>query len=140
MSAWHAEHATDAAASATAVWKRCYADASAWSKWNPEIREASLEGPFEVGTVANVRFRTGARLRFTLVEVERERVFTDEARLPGARLGHRHVIEPSGDGVRLINRLYLDGPLARLYALLVGRRARRALPEMQRLIAELARS
>ena len=62
------------------VWERCYADARAWPEWNPELASTRLEGPFEVGTVARVRFRTGLRLKFRLVEVERERVFTDEAR------------------------------------------------------------
>ena len=81
--------------------------------------------------------RTGLRLRFTLVEVEPERAFTDEARLPGARMGHRHVIEPVDEGVRLVNTIYIDGPLAWLWSRAMGKRAARALPEAQRRIAEL---
>ena len=68
-----------------------------------------------------MRFRTGLRLRFTLTEVEPERVFTDESRLPGARMGHRHELQPlparDGEpaGVRLVNTIYIRGPLARLW-------------------------
>jgi hypothetical protein len=135
---WSTTHGLEASVSATAVWSRCYADAEAWPEWNRELAEASLEGPFERGSRARVKFRTGLRLRFTLVEVEPERVFTDEARLPGARMGHRHEIEPKGDGVRLVNTIYIDGPLAWLWSRIMGPRARRALPDAQRRIAELS--
>ena len=121
------------------VWRRAYEDAAAWPRWNTELASAELEGPFDAGTTARVRFRTGLRLRFTLVEVEEGRVFTDEARLPGARMGHRHVVEPlPGGGTRLTNRIYIRGPLARLWWLVMGRRARRALATGQPLIAEVA--
>jgi hypothetical protein len=120
------------------VWSRCYADASSWPEWNREISAASLEGPFERGSRARVKFRTGLRLRFTLVEVEPERVFTDEARLPGARMGHRHEIERTDEGVRLTNTIYIDGSLSWLWSRLIGRRARRVLPDAQRRIVELA--
>ena len=67
---------------ASEVWSRAYADASAWPAWNDALAAASLDEPFVVGSRARVRFRTGLRLRFTLTEVESERVFTDESRLP----------------------------------------------------------
>ena len=124
---------------APAVWDHAYADASAWPLWNDALAAASLDGPFAVGSRARVRFRTGLRLRFELVEVEPGRVFTDESRLPGARMGHRHVLEPTADGVRLVNEIYIRGPLARLWALLLGPQARRGLPGWQRRAAELAR-
>ena len=121
------------------IWERCYADARAWPEWNPELAVASLDGPFETGAVARVRFRTGLRLRFRLVEVEAPRLFTDEARLPGARMGHRHMLEPSGAGTRLVNTIYIEGPLAALWSRVMGGRAARALPESQRRIVELSR-
>jgi hypothetical protein len=107
--------------------------------WNDALASASLDGPFAVGSCARVRFRTGLRLRFTLVEVQPERVFTDESRLPGARMGHRHALEPLDDGVRLVNTIYIDGPLARLWALVLGPPAKRGLARWQRRAAALAR-
>ena len=65
-------------------------------------------------------------------------MFTDEARLPGARMGHRHLLEPTDDGVRLVNTIYIDGPLAPLWSRVMGPRAARALPDAQRRIEELA--
>lgn len=129
-----------AGVSAEAVWSRAYADACAWPHWNDALVSAELKGPFEVGSRARVRFRTGLRLRFTLVEVESERLFTDESPLPGARMGHRHAIEPTADGVRLTNTIYIEGPTARLWGLVLGRQAKRGLPGWQRKAAELAKA
>jgi hypothetical protein len=123
---------------ASAIWSRAYADASAWPLWNDALAAASLDEPFVVGSRARVRFRTGLRLRFALVEVEEGRLFTDESRLPGARMGHRHLLEPTDDGVRLVNEIYIRGPLARLWAPLLGPPAKRGLPGWQRRAAALA--
>lgn len=142
---WSTSSSLDAPGlSASAVWSRAYADASAWPLWNDALASASLDGPFAAGSRARVRFRTGLRLRFTLVEVDLERVFTDESRLPGARMGHRHELLPlpardgSPAGVRLVNTIYIRGPLARLWALVLGPQARRGLPGWQRRAAALA--
>jgi len=66
--------------------------------WNAEIKTARLDGPLALGARARIVFRTGLRLRFSVVEFEQGRLFTDEARLPGARMGHRHLVEPGVDG------------------------------------------
>jgi len=123
------------------VWARAYADPSAWPAWNPEIESASLDGPLGPHAVARIRFRTGARMRFKVVEYEEGRLFTDEARLPGARMGHRHVLEPHGTGgSRLRNTIYVRGPLAALWARVLGRRAAAALPASQEAIGRLVAS
>lgn len=136
---WSTSSSYDASGlTASALWSRAYADASAWPLWNDALASASLDEPFSVGSRARVRFRTGLRLRFTLTEVEPERLFTDESRLPGARMGHRHALEPIPNGVRLVNTIYIRGPLARLWATILGPQAKRGLPGWQRRAAALA--
>ena len=121
------------------IWTRAYEDVSAWPRWNGALSSAALDGPFAVGARARVRFTTGLRLWFTLREVEAERLFTDESRLPGGRMGHRHEIAPTADGVRLTNTIYIEGPLTPVWSRVLGPRAARDLPEWQRQIVELAR-
>lgn len=136
---WSTSSSLDApGVTAAAVWSNAYADASAWPAWNDALAAAELLGPFAAGSRARVRFRTGLRLRFRLVEVEPERVFTDESRLPGARMGHRHELEPTADGVRLTNTIYIRGPLARLWAPILGPQAKKGLSSWQRRAAALA--
>jgi hypothetical protein len=123
---------------AHAVWERAYADAAAWPRWNRALAAARLDGPLVAGATAHVRFRTGLRLRFAIVDAQPGHAFTDEARLPGARMGHRHVLEPIDGGVRLRNTIYLDGLLAPLWVPTLGATARRGLPRWQRAAADLA--
>jgi hypothetical protein len=136
---WSTSHTLDVPErTAEEVWAAAYADAAAWPRWNRALASARLDGPLAAGATARVRFRTGLRLRFAIVEVQPGRSFTDEARLPGARMGHRHELEPIAGGVRLRNTIYLDGPLARAWAPVLGRAARRGLPGWQQAAAELA--
>jgi Polyketide cyclase / dehydrase and lipid transport len=140
MSYWEASSGLAAAVDPAAIWETAYADPAAWPEWNPELKRASLDRALGPGAEARVVFRTGLRLRFRVVEFEDGRLFTDEARLPGARMGHRHVVEPDADGgSRLTNTIYVDGPLAALWRRILGPAASRALPASQEAIVALAR-
>ena len=140
MSRWETTSRFEAELEPAAIWERAYADAAAWPKWNAEIRSAELDGPLAAEATARIVFRTGLRLRFRVVECEPGRLFTDEARLPGARMGHRHLIEPVGEaGSRLVNTIYIEGPLSALWRRIIGPAAARALPDAQRAATDLAR-
>jgi Polyketide cyclase / dehydrase and lipid transport len=138
MSRWETKSELVAAVEPSVVWSRAYVDAAAWPRWNREIKSARLEGPLALGATARIVFRTGLRLRFSVVEFEEGRLFTDESRLPGARMGHRHLVEPDGEGSRLVNTIYIEGPLTGLWRRILGGTAARALPDAQRAVVELA--
>lgn len=138
MSRWETTSRHEAAVPPTAVWEKAYADAEAWPQWNAELRSASLDGPLALGARARIVFRTGLRLRFEIVEFEPGRLFTDESRLPGARMGHRHLVEPNANGCRLTNTIYIEGPLAPLWRRILGPAAARTLPDAQRAVIALA--
>lgn len=140
MSRWETTSTLEADVSPAAVWEKAYANVDAWPKWNAEIKRASLDGPLALGATAKIVFGTGLRLRFRVIEFEEGRLFTDESRLPGARMGHRHLIElTESGGSRLINTIYIEGALASLWRRIMGPAAARALPDAQRAIVELAR-
>lgn len=139
MSRWETTSTLEADVSPVTVWERAYADAEMWPEWNAEIKRARLDGPLATGAKAKVVFGTGLRLRFRVVEFEEGRLFTDESRMPGARMGHRHLIEPTeGGGSRLTNTIYIEGALAPLWRRVMGPRAERTLPGAQRAVVELA--
>jgi len=139
MSRWETASSLEAEVAPAVVWERAYRDADAWPRWNAELRSARLDGPLALGAETRIVFRTGLRLRFGVVEFEDGRLFTDEARLPGARMGHRHLVEPTGAGARLTNTIYIDGPLAGLWRRILGPAAARTLPEAQQAVIDLAR-
>ena len=138
MSRWETTSELEAEVAPSAVWRDTYVDAEAWPKWNSQIRSAELDGPLALGASARIVFRAGLRLRFRVVEYEEGRLFTDEARLLGARMGHRHLVEPNGNGSRLVNTIYVEGGLAPLWRRVLGPAAARALPDAQRAVVELA--
>jgi hypothetical protein len=140
MSRWETTSTLEADVPPTAVWERAYANASAWPRWNAEIKRAGLDGPLALDAKAKVVFGTGLRLRFRVVEFEAGRLFTDESRLPGARMGHRHLIEPTeSGGCRLVNTIYIEGALASLWRRIMGPAAVRSLPDAQHAVVDLAR-
>jgi hypothetical protein len=139
MSRWETTSTLEAGATPASIWQRAYADAAAWPKWNAEIKRAELDRPLALGATAKIVFGTGLRLRFHVVEFEDGRLFTDESRLPGARMGHRHLIElTEAGGSRLTNTIYIDGLLAPLWRRIMGPAAARTLPGAQRAVVELA--
>jgi Polyketide cyclase / dehydrase and lipid transport len=140
MSWWETTSRLEADVSPAAVWEKAYASAEAWSKWNTEIKRARLDGPLALGAKAKIVFGTGLRLHFRVVEFEEGRLFTDESRIPGARMGHRHLIEPTeSGGCRLTNTIYIEGALAPLWRRIMGPAAARTLPEAQHAVVDLAR-
>lgn len=141
MSRWETTSELEADVPPPTIWERAYVDADTWPLWNAEIRRARLDGPLGLGATARIVFRTGLRLRFRVVEFEQGRLFTDESRLPGARMGHRHLLDTSeGGGSRLTNTIYIEGPLAPLWRRVLGPAAARSLPGAQRAAVELASS
>lgn len=139
MGRWETTSTLEADVAPAAVWDRAYVDAEAWPKWNAEIKSARLDGPLAQGATAKIVFGTGLRLRFHVVEFEEGRLFTDESRLPGARMGHRHLIEPAPNGgSRLTNTIYIEGPLSSIWSRIMGPRAAKSLPAAQRAIIEVA--
>ena len=137
---WQVASETRTVAPPAAVWA-LWDDAARWPQWNRQIATAELLGPFRQGTKARVRFKRQPRpLTFEITEIEHGRVFVDETRLPGARLGHEHRIDQQDGATVIVHRLYFDGPLAPLWALLMGRQMRKAVAsfgEMERTLAEL---
>ena len=119
---WEARAETETTAPSDAVWA-LWDDPRRWRDWHPQIAAVRGEGPLRVGAEARIRFRGSPRaLRFRVTGYEPGRRLTDEARLPGARLGHEHRVEPRGEGSLIAHRVWFDGPAARLYGALMGRR------------------
>lgn len=140
MSRWETTSTLEADVSPATVWEKAYADAGAWPQWNAEIKRARLDQPLALGAEAKIVFGTGLRLRFRVVEFEDGRLFTDESRLPGARMGHRHLLEPTeSGGCRLTNTIYIEGALAPVWRRIMGPAAARALPGAQQAAVNLAK-
>jgi hypothetical protein len=56
-------------ASAAAMWAH-YEEPARWSAWSPQIRGATLEGPFAAGTRGVVHAPLGLKVPFTILSVD----------------------------------------------------------------------
>lgn len=117
---FEASHTATASAPPEAIWA-LWENPARWPEWNDQLESGELEGDLAVGTGATVKFKRGGKMRFTVVELDPGRLFTDEAKLPGSRFGHEHRVEPAGAGSKITHRLYLKGPTSGAFSRLFGR-------------------
>ena len=121
---FEAVHSDRIRANAADIWA-LWANPERWPDWNGQIERAEIEGELRVGTEARVKFRHGGTVKFEVIAFEPERLLTDEARFPGARLGHEHRLERGDSSVEVTHRLYVSGPMSGFWSLMLGRKRMR---------------
>src|SRR3954470_4800277 len=137
MGNWTIEHTAESKAPPESIWER-YTDVELWREWSKGVEESELDGEFEAGSKGKVKPPQLPRSSFELVEVEPERSFISQAKLPGGTIRLEHELEPSNGGTRITHRTTIDGPLDFVWSRVVGWVIKRELaPSVDRL-AELA--
>jgi hypothetical protein len=118
---WRTEYSVDTTALPEAIWA-LFRDVEGWWSWNPGLRWAIVDGPFQTGTAGRMKPVKGPKRRFVITEMEEERSFATQAKLPGARLHFVHRIKPLGDGHSQVTMgAAIDGPISGGYSLILGR-------------------
>ena len=103
----------DIAASPEIVWDVMSA-IDDWPQWNPDVKEARLEGPVAEGST--FRWKAGpGRIRSTLVVVDPPRAIGWTGTTLGIRAGHVWGLEPKDRGCAVTTEESWDGPLVRLF-------------------------
>jgi hypothetical protein len=105
-----------------------YADAERWPQWDPDLESASRDGPFAVGSTGVIKPREGPRTKIRITHVNGEQRFDAEARLPLCTMRFEHIVEPAGADTRVTHRVVLEGPLASIYARLIGPKLEAGIP------------
>ena len=134
---WTYEHTEHSEATPAQVWAR-YADPRTWPEWDRSLAQASLRGPFAVGSRGTLLPVGGPAVRFRLIEVEPQVAFTDVARLPLARLAFGHRVRPTSTGSLVTHTITLSGPSSALLARVLGPGLARDVPAAVRALAGLA--
>jgi uncharacterized membrane protein len=102
-----------------AVWEVLF-DVARWPEWTPTISSVERldDGPFTVGSRAEVRQPRLPRAQWQVTEVVDGRSFTWEATGPGARTIARHEVLPDGDGSRVTLSIEQAGPMGAVAAVI----------------------
>jgi uncharacterized protein YndB with AHSA1/START domain len=120
---FEAAHTSRASVPASAVWAR-WAKPERWPEWDARYQTAEVisDGEFGEGSEVKVKLRKGGSTRQVIAELEPGRRLVTEYALPGARVGHEHIVEARGPGSEVTHRIYVDGPLSGIWALMLGRK------------------
>lgn len=115
------EVTVDIAAPPRTVWT-VISDVERWPEWTPSITTIRRidQGPFRVGSSADVKQPRLPRNRFQVTRLEEDRGFDWESRSPGLIGVGRHWIEPTAGGSRATLGVDFRGVLAPLIRLLYG--------------------
>jgi hypothetical protein len=110
-------------ASPEQVW-RIWSDVGTWSRWNPDVLSASIDGPFATGATGQMTTKAGGRHAITLGPVRPGRSFELETSpIPLGRFAFICEVRSAGDDSSTISQsISIGGPLGPLYsAMMAGR-------------------
>jgi hypothetical protein len=105
------------------------ADVPRWSRWGPDTRDASLDGPFALGSSGRLTPRIGRAVPMRISALTPERSFCVSCEVTGLRMQFDHRLEPLADGWTLVTHHALfTGPWPWMLGRLLVLQLRRGLP------------
>lgn len=108
------------------VWEVLF-DVARWPEWTPTVDSVERldDGPFKVGSRAELRQPKLPRAVWEVTEVVDGRSFTWEATGPGMRTIGRHEVVPDGDGSQVRLSIEQTGPMGAVAGFLWSRLTQR---------------
>lgn len=105
-----------------------WADSPGWAAWDPDVKAASIDGPFVAGATGTITPTQGPTMRIRVTRVVPDRAFDAEARLPLCTMRFVHECEAEGDRTRVTHRVHFEGPLAFVFRRVIGPSLERGIP------------
>lgn len=122
------------------VWK-VWVDINNWPKWHGDLDYCQLEGDFKAGNYFMLKPKNMKAVKIILTNVIDGHLFTDCTSFFGAKMYDTHEVEEILNGVKLTNKLVVNGPLSWLWIKLVAQNVANTVPdEMESLIKLIRRS
>ena len=133
------EHRITISASAESIF-RIYADVQSWHTWDPDTKQASLEGPFAVGSRGRLTPTSGKAVPMVLTQVEPGRCFTVESKIPLFRMLFEHELLPSSGATEVVHRVTFSGLLSVVLGPMLSKQLNLGLPVTLSRLKALAES
>ena len=89
-----------------------YEDVRNWSAWDPDTKQSSLDGPFQVGSRGRLTPTKGNTVPMLLAVVEPARSFTVESRIPLFRMLFEHELVSKEGSTEVVHRVTFSGLLS----------------------------
>jgi uncharacterized protein YndB with AHSA1/START domain len=109
-----------------AIWT----DVANWHKWDPDTKEAHLDGEFKVGAKGRIVPSKGSGVPMTVVQCTPNESFTVEGQAPGFKMTFVHQMRTvEGGGIEVSHRVTASGFLDFILGYIVGKSIREGLPK-----------
>jgi hypothetical protein len=121
------EHRITVAASPETVF-RIYEDVRNWHTWDPDTKQAILEGPFQVGSRGRLTPTKGNAVPMVLSQVVPGRCFTVESKIPLFRMVFEHELVPVQGATEVVHRVTFSGLLSFVLGPMLSKQLNSGLP------------
>jgi hypothetical protein len=132
----HFSFELETSATAQQVWS-VWMDVAHWQDWDLGLKSASSKEPLKLGVTGKIIPLKGATASFVVTEFEPEAHYVFQTNLPAAVLTVKRKIMSRNPTV-FRHEVRFSGPLAYLWASLLGKQFRKALPPTMLLLAKIA--
>ena len=95
---------------------RIYEDVGGWHTWDPDTKQATLDGPLRVGARGRLTPTKGQIVPMQVTQVVGNRSFTVESKIPLFRMLFEHELHPCEGGTEIVHRVSFSG----LFSLILG--------------------
>ncbi len=117
-----------------------WTDVSSWPHWDTPLTEAYLTGEFVLGAKGKLKTKSGQSSNFVINEFEAKNLYAFKTQLPGASLVVRRHFSTNVNQLFFTHQVLFEGPLAFVYAQLLGPRFMRDLPLVMENLKQIAES
>lgn len=121
------EHRINVSASPETIF-RIYQDVQNWHTWDPDTKQANLEGPFAVGSRGRLTPTRGNTVPMLLTQVVPGRCFTVESKIPLFRMLFEHELIHGPEGTEVVHRVTFSGLLSVVLGPMLSKQLNTGLP------------
>lgn len=127
----HIEESIHVAVPPTVI-DQIWSEVDRWHLWDPDTKQARLNGPFAAGTQGRIVPNKGMGIPMLVTERSAGRSFTVEGYIPLFRIHFEHTVAAVDGGAEVVHRVWFTGALAFLFGPGVARQVRQGLPKTMR--------
>ncbi len=109
---WEHEDSIETSVAPEQIW-RLWSDVTSWPRWNRDIEQIEIDGPFARGSTITMKPQGQEPVQLMIAEATEPRGFVDEAHVGGALIRTSHQVESlDADRLRVVYLTQISGPAA----------------------------
>ncbi|TMM58924.1 polyketide cyclase [Maribacter algarum] len=133
----HFSNTTETKASPNKIWK-IWTDVPNWKIWDSGLKDANLDGAFELNEKGKITSLEGKTSSFKIVSFEQGKSYTFKSNLPLGSLYVKRYLSITNDGTTFTHEVWFKGLTGGLFAKKFGPKFREMLPQVMQNIKKLA--